>query len=412
MGKQRFWLGWLVAIAVVVSGLAWTPPALAFTQDQKVFLQAWRIVNQAYVDDGFNGQNWWFMRQRYLRRPFRDREDAYEAIDEMLATLDDPYTRLLRPEEYRSLQVSTSGELTGIGVQINLEPKTLQLQVISPIAGSPAESAGVRAGDRILAIDGIPTQNLSLDEAAMKMRGKVGTQVELTLERKDETEGETVEIIRDRIALNPVSAHLDTTSGTIPIAYLRLSQFSANATRELAHAIADLEAQGAMAYVLDLRNNPGGLLQAGVEVARLWLDDVPIVYTVNRQGILGSFEAGRDAIVQAPLVVLVNQGSASASEILAGALQDNHRAQLLGEQTFGKGLIQSLFELPDDSGLAVTVARYETPSHRDINKLGITPDKIVPQEPISVLEAGSESDLQYQAAVRLLEANSMLADAS
>lgn len=411
MGKQRFWLGWLVAIAVFASGLLWTPQALAFTQDQKVFLQAWRIVNQAYVDDSFNGQNWWFMRQRYLRRPFRDRADAYEAIEEMLATLGDPYTRLLRPEEYRSLQVSTSGELTGIGVQINLEPETLQLQVISPIAGSPAEQAGIRAGDRILEIDGISTESLSLDEAAMKMRGEVGTQVQLTLQRDSEPTVEIVEIVRDRIALNPVSATLDT-SGTIPIGYLRLSQFNANATAELADAIAALESQGAAAYILDLRNNPGGLLQAGVGVARLWIEDAPIVYTVNRRGMLGSFEANGSAIVDAPLVVLVNKGSASASEILAGALQDNHRAQLLGEQTFGKGLIQSLFELPDDSGLAVTVAKYETPSHHDINKLGITPDTIVAQEPIAVTEIGSDLDLQYQAAIHLLEEKFILAHAA
>ncbi|MEM9540674.1 MAG: carboxyl-terminal processing protease CtpA [Cyanobacteria bacterium P01_E01_bin.42] len=409
MGKRKFWLGWLVAIAVFASGLAWTPQALAFTQDQKVFLQAWRIVNQAYVDDSFNGQNWWFMRQRYLRRPFRDREAAYEAIEEMLATLDDPYTRLLRPEEYRSLQVTTSGELTGIGVQINLEPKTLQLQVISPIAGSPAERAGIQAGDRILEIDGVPTQSLSLDEAAMRMRGAIGTRVELTLER--ESESQIVEIIRDRIALNPVTADLDT-SGAIPIGYLRLSQFNANATAELAHAIVDLEDRGAAAYILDLRNNPGGLLQAGVGVARLWIEDAPIVYTVNRRGVLGSFEAADRAIADAPLVVLVNKGSASASEILAGALQDNHRAQLLGEQTFGKGLIQSLFELPDDSGLAVTVAKYETPDHHDINKLGITPDKIVAQDPISVTEIGSDRDLQYQAAIHLLEEQSTLAHAA
>ncbi len=398
-----------MAIAVLVSSLVWTPQALAFTEDQKVFLQAWRIVNQSYVDDSFNGQNWWFMRQRYLQHPFRDREDAYEAIDEMLASLDDPYTRLLRPEEYRSLQVSTSGELTGIGVQINLEPQTLQLQVISPIAGSPAERAGIRAGDRILEIDGVSTQNLSLDEAAMKMRGKIGTRVVLTLDHEEETEEKTVEIVRDRIILKAVSANLDTT-GTIPIGYLRLSQFSANATQELARAIAALGDRGAKGYILDLRNNPGGLLQAGVGIARLWLNDVPIVYTVNRQGMLGSFDADRGAITDSPLVVLVNQGSASASEILAGALQDNHRAKLLGETTFGKGLIQSLFELPDDSGLAVTVAKYETPSHHDINKLGITPDQIVAQEPISLQEIGGDRDLQYQAAIELLEAKSILAN--
>jgi len=188
-----------------------------------------------------------------------------------------------------------------------------------------------------------------------------------------------------------------------------LSQFSANATEEVAHAIDRLEKQGAAAYILDLRNNPGGLLQAGIEIARLWLDSGTIVYTVNRQGILGSFEASGQALTNDPLIVLVNKGSASASEILAGALQDNGRAQLVGENTFGKGLIQSLFDLSDGSGLAVTVAKYETPNHKDINKLGIAPDRVVPLEPIARDEIGTEVDLQYQAALQLLKEKTVLA---
>jgi carboxyl-terminal processing protease len=175
---------------------------------------------------------------------------------------------------------------------------------------------------------------------------------------------------------------------------------------ELAHAISSLEKKGAAAYILDLRNNPGGLLQAGIEIARLWLDSGTIVYTVNRQGIQGNFDAFGPALTQDPLVILVNQGTASASEILAGALQDNGRATLVGETTFGKGLIQSLFELSDGSGLAVTIAKYETPKHRDINKLGIKPDKVIPQEPINREKIGTEADLQYQAAVELLTKNS------
>jgi carboxyl-terminal processing protease len=170
-----------------------------------------------------------------------------------------------------------------------------------------------------------------------------------------------------------------------------------------------LEKQGAAAYILDLRNNPGGLLQAGIEIARLWLDSGTIVYTVNRQGILGSFEASGQALTDDPLIVLVNKGTASASEILAGALQDNGRAQLVGEKTFGKGLIQSLFDLSDGSGLAVTVAKYETPNHTDINKLGIAPDRVIPLESIARDRIGSEADLQYQAALQLLKEKTVMA---
>jgi carboxyl-terminal processing protease len=177
----------------------------------------------------------------------------------------------------------------------------------------------------------------------------------------------------------------------------------------LANAISSLEKKGAAAYILDLRNNPGGLLQAGIEIARLWLDSGTIVYTVNRQGIQGSFEAYGPALTDDPLVILVNQGTASASEILAGALQDNGRAKLVGETTFGKGLIQSLFELSDGSGLAVTIAKYETPQHRDINKLGIKPDKVISQAPLNREQIGTTADVQYQAALEILNENSVVA---
>lgn len=187
-----------------------------------------------------------------------------------------------------------------------------------------------------------------------------------------------------------------------------MNQFSGNASKDLAHELAKLDQKGAKAYILDLRNNPGGLLQAGIEIARLWLPPSTIVYTVNRQGIFGSYDATGNQLTDAPLVVLVNQGSASASEILAGALQDNQRATLIGETTFGKGLIQSLFELPDGAGIAITVAKYETPNHKDINKKGITPNVEVTQDPISYFEIGTEKDLQYQAAIAFLTENDSL----
>ncbi|MEY2857010.1 MAG: carboxyl-terminal processing protease [Cyanobacteriota bacterium] len=387
-----------------VACLCWyTPDAQAFTEEQKLLLQSWRIVNQSYLDETLNHQNWWKLREKFVQKPLRDREETYTAIEEMLATLDDPFTRLLRPEQYHSLQVNTSGELSGVGLQININPETKLIEVISPLAGSPAEAAGIEPKDSILEIDGVDTKTITLDEAAAMMRGATGSKVSLRIQSSQDKAAKlrNVEIVRDRISLNPVYTALDTNTDK-KVGYVRLNQFSANAAKEIAHGVKDLEKQGAEAYILDLRNNPGGLLQAGIEIARMWIDDGTIVYTVNRQGALGSFNSNHEILTADPLVVLVNQGTASASEILAGALRDNERALLVGEKTFGKGLIQSLFELPDGAGLAVTVAKYETPNHTDINKLGIMPDDVISQQPITYNQIATEADQQYQEALRLV----------
>lgn len=409
MHRRVFQTAILLFFQVALVLGAWTQPAVALTSEQQLLSEAWRIVNRSYVDDSFNSKNWWSIRQQAVKQPLNDREQTYTAIQGMLANLDDPFTRLLKPEQYRSLQVNTSGELTGVGLQIAIDSQTNTLTVLAPLAGSPADRAGIQPLDRILKIDGTATSELSLDEAATRMRGRAGTAVTLTLGREGRDVPEDIKLVRDRIELHPVYAELQSGPDNLPLGYIRLSQFSANATEEVAGAIDSLEKQGAAAYILDLRNNPGGLLQAGIEIARLWLDSGTIVYTVNRQGILGSFEAYGGALTADPLIVLVNKGTASASEILAGALQDNGRAQLVGEKTFGKGLIQSLFDLSDGSGLAVTVARYETPNHTDINKLGISPDRVVPLQPIARDLIGTEADLQYQAALQLLKAKTVIA---
>lgn len=411
MIKKRFFqIALLLIFPVVITWGLWTSSAVALTDEQSLLGEAWRIVNLAYVDDSFNHQNWWFMRQNLIKKPLKNREETYSTIKEMLASLDDPFTRLLKPEQYRNLQVDTSGELTGVGLQIALDPQTGELTVISPLEGSPAEAAGIQARDRILKIDGQATTEFTLDEAANRMRGKVGSSVVLTIFRESSDEPQDIKLIRDKIEINPVYAELKSNSETGLIGYIRLSQFNANATAEIRQAVENFEQQGAIGYVLDLRNNPGGLLQAGIEIARLWLDEGTIVYTVNRQRVLGSFIASDSAITSAPLVVLTNQGTASASEILAGALQDNGRALLVGQKTFGKGLIQSLFDLSDGAGLAVTVARYETPNHTDINKQGISPDVLVEQEPIFPNQITTEADKQYQAAVELLKSEVVLAN--
>jgi carboxyl-terminal processing protease len=411
MKYRKFWVTLLISLVLITTYLGWTPDALAFTEEQKLVLQSWRLVNQSYLDDTFNHQNWWNLRQQYIKRPLRDRKETYKAIEEMLATLDEPFTRLLRPDQYHNLQVSTSGALSGVGLQININPDSGKLEVIAPLAGSPAEAAGITAHDRILAIDDVDTDTLSLDEAAARMRGPKGTSVSLSILSDGQQQARPITLIRDRISLSPVFASLDRSDRQNPVGYIRLSQFSANASQEVGQAIKKLQTQGAKAYILDLRNNPGGLLQAGIDIARLWLPEGTIVYTVNRQGIQDSFTAEGEALTNAPLVVLVNQGTASASEILAGALQDNGRAILVGEKTFGKGLIQSLFELSDGAGLAVTVAKYETPSHKDIHKLGIVPDQVVAQSALSFPQVTSPEDIQYQTAMQVLNEKVVLAHA-
>jgi carboxyl-terminal processing protease len=414
MKKLRIWVGLLLVLQLV--GFCWFAlPASALTEEQQLFNEAWRIVNQAFVDETFNGQNWSLVRQKALKQPLPDREATYTAIQQMLGGLGDPFTRLLKPEQYRSLQTSTTGELTGVGLQISFEAKSGNLEVITPIEGSPAAKAGIRPRDQILEIDGVSTAKMGLDEAAERMRGAIGSTVKLVVRHPGQSGGSTGEEImltRDRIALNPVVADLRLQEDGSKLGYVRLNQFNANATGQMRQAIRRLEAGGADRYILDLRSNPGGLLQAGVDIAQLWMEPGTIVYTMDRQGMVGSFSSNQEPLTRDPLVVLVNQGTASASEILAGALQDTGRAQLVGERTFGKGSIQSLFNLSDGSGLAVTIARYETPNHHNINKVGIQPDVTVALSPIGMEEIATEADVQYQAGVKLLNSASVFADAA
>ncbi|MBE9177989.1 PDZ domain-containing protein [Oculatella sp. LEGE 06141] len=410
MRKRVFRVGLLLVLPLVLAWGCLAPTAFAFTEEQRLLSEVWRIVDRAYVDNTFNHQNWWFVRQKALRQSLSDREETYNAIQQMLASLGDPFTRLLKPDQYRSLQTNTSGELTGIGIQITQDVQTGELRVIAPVEGSPADAAGIQPRDRIIKIDGTFTKNLTLDEAAERMRGPAGSAVVLTIAR-DQADPLDVELKRERISLNPVFAELRPQSQDNTIGYIRLNQFNANATAELTNAINQLEADGATAYILDLRNNPGGLLQAGIEIARLWLGTGTVVYVVNRDGIQDSFDASGEPLTTDPLVILVNQGTASASEILAGALQDNGRAELVGERTFGKGLIQSLFNLSDGSGLAVTIAKYETPNHHDINQRGIAPDVVVQQALMPRDQLGTDADQQYLAAVQLLTQQAVIAGA-
>ncbi|MGJ5675303.1 MAG: carboxyl-terminal processing protease CtpC [Nostochopsis sp.] len=364
----------LSTIAVTSLGIHSQGQALFKESPKELIDEVWQIINKQYVDGTFNKVNWKAVRSEYLNKSYKNNEEAYKSIREMLKKLDDPYTRFMDPEEFKNMQVDTSGELTGIGIQIGLDEKTKKLTVISPIEDTPAFKAGMLAKDTIIYINGKSTEGMDTNEAVALIRGEPGSKVNLTILRQGQRKEFT--ITRARIEIHPVEfSQKQTPVGNV--GYIRLKQFSANAAKEMQDAIKNLESKQVSGYVLDLRNNPGGLLYSSVDIARMWMDRGTIVSTIDRQGETEREIANGRALTNKPLVVLVDKGSASASEILSGALQDNKRAVVVGSQTFGKGLVQSVRPLDDGSGLAVTIAKYHTPLGRDINKHGIDPNIVV-----------------------------------
>ncbi|MEN9215604.1 MAG: S41 family peptidase, partial [Gloeomargarita sp. DG_1_6_bins_138] len=367
--------------------------------------EVWQIIYRDYVDSSFNKHDWRQVRQQYLSREYTSKEEAYKAIREMLDKLNDPYTRFMDPQQFANLRVDTSGELTGVGIQLAQEDKTNRLVVVAPIEDTPAARAGILAQDYIVSIDGKSTKGMDINEAVSLIRGKPGTMVRLEIERGKQTL--TFNLKRERIELHAVRHEVkETPAGKM--GYIRMTQFNGNASQDMREAIRKLEAQGVTGYILDLRSNPGGLLQASIEIARMWMDKGTIVSTVTRVGEAERYEASRRPLTDRPLVILVDGGSASASEILAGALQDNRRATLVGTKTFGKGLVQSVRELQDGSGVAVTIARYLTPSGRDINKEGIVPDveiNLTDEQREKIIKdraIGTPADPQFARAVDVL----------
>jgi carboxyl-terminal processing protease len=368
----------ITTVAVTTVGLLDKSQAVlseVFRQSPKELVdEVWQIIDRQYVDATFNQQDWRSVRNEYLNRNYTNQEEAYKAIREMLKKLEDPYTRFMDPQEFKNMQIDTSGELTGVGIQLAQDEQTKKLMVISPIEDTPAFKAGVLAKDVILKIDGKSTEGMDVNDAVKLIRGEPGSSVKLTVQRGNKQID--YQLTRAKIEIHPVR-YDSKNSQNGKVGYIRLTQFSANAAQEMRTAIKELEKQKVTGYILDLRSNPGGLLNASVDIARMWIDDGAIVSTVDRQGETDRQVANSRALTDKPLVVLVDGGSASASEILSGALQDDKRATLIGTQTFGKGLVQSVRQLEDGSGLAVTIAKYLTPSGRDINKLGIAPDVVV-----------------------------------
>lgn len=398
----------LTTVAVTGAGLHLSKSQAFFSDSPKELVdEVWQIIDRQYVDATFNQQDWKAIRSEYLKRSYTNKEDAYKAIREMLKKLGDNYTRFMNPEEFKNMQIDTSGELTGVGIQLAQDEKTKKLMVIAPIEDTPAFKAGILAKDMIVKIDDKSTEGMDVNDAVKLIRGREGTSVTLTIQRGEKQFDYPLK--RARIEIHPVRYSLQD-SPTGKLSYIRLNQFSANAAEEMRNAIKESEKQQVSGYILDLRSNPGGLLYASVEIARMWLKEGGIVSTVDRQGETDRQQANNRDLTDKPLVVLVDGGSASASEILSGALQDNKRATLVGTQTFGKGLVQSVRPLGDGSGLAVTIAKYLTPNGRNINKSGIAPDVVIELSDAQRKElqqdrtkVGTTADAQYAKAVDVLK---------
>ncbi|NYE57415.1 S41 family peptidase [Carboxydothermus ferrireducens] len=314
------------------------------------------------------------------------------AIKGMVEGLDDPYSTYLDPEQFKHLNEQITGTFGGVGLIVTMEEN--HIVVVKPIPDTPAAKAGIKAGDIIVNISGRDTKGMDLDTAVSLMRGPVGTRVEVGILRPGEKETRMFTLVRENITIPTVeSKMLDDKIG-----YIMLSQFTENSPQAVRKAIGDLKKKGMKGLIFDLRDNPGGELKAAVEIADIFVPRGKTIVYVDYRNQPDEEEKAEEPELGIPVVVLVNGGSASASEIVAGALKDWGVAVLVGEKTFGKGVVQSIFRLPGNAGLKLTVARYLTPKKHDINKKGIMPDVVVKQP------AGSKEDRQ------LLKAKEILAE--
>jgi carboxyl-terminal processing protease len=365
--RRRFWmLGPMVVVALlfgVLIGKGWerTGHATETYEELRTFSEVLTQVQKNYVDDT------------------KVKDLVQGAIRGMLSTLD-PHSAYMTPEMYKEMQVETKGEFGGVGIQIGV--KENRLAVIAPIDGTPAQRAGIKAGDYITKVNEESTKDLSLMDAVQKMRGPKGTKVNLTIQRDGTTDPLQFTLVRDTIKIESVKSKvLDN------IGYVKLTQFQEATGRDLGRVLKQFKDQKVQSTILDLRNNPGGLLTAAVEVSEQFLPNGKlVVYTKGRESKKDEwFAKGRDQMDDSPMIILVNEGSASASEIVAGALQDYGRAVIVGTTSFGKGSVQTILPLGDGSGLRLTTAKYYTPKGRSIQSTGITPDIVIKPQPATTV---------------------------
>ncbi len=369
--RRKSWVvGPMIALALlcgVVLGKGWerTGHAGETYEELKTFSEVLNQVQKHYVDET------------------KPKDLIQGAIRGMLATLD-PHSAYMTPEMYKEMQVETRGEFGGVGIQIGV--KENRLAVIAPIEGTPAHRAGIKAGDFIIKVNDGTTKDLTLMDAVQKMRGPKGSKVNLTIQREGTPDPLLFTLVRDTIKIESVKSKVIDNLG-----YVRLTQFQEATGRDLAKAIKQFKEQKVQGAILDLRNNPGGLLTAAVDVSEQFLPNGKlVVYTKSREGKKDEWiSKSKDQLEDLPVIILVNEGSASASEIVAGALQDWGRAVIVGTTSFGKGSVQTILSLGDGSGLRLTTAKYYTPKGRSIQSTGITPD-IVVKLPTSVAAKSAE----------------------
>ncbi|THJ10992.1 MAG: S41 family peptidase [Nitrospira sp. CG24C] len=371
--QRRFWmLGPMVVVALVVGvllGKGWerTGHATETYEELKTFSEVLTQVQKSYVDET------------------KVKDLVQGAIRGMLSTLD-PHSAYMTPEMFKEMQVETKGEFGGVGIQIGV--KENRLAVIAPIEGTPAYRAGIKPGDFIIKVNDEPTKDLTLMDAVQKMRGPKGSKINLTIQREGTPDPLQFTLIRDTIKIESVKSKvLDN------IGYVRLTQFQESTGRDLGKVLKQFKDQKLQSTILDLRNNPGGLLTASVEVSEQFLPGGKlVVYTKGRESKKDEWIAkGKDQMDDSPMIILINEGSASASEIVAGALQDYGRAVIVGTTSFGKGSVQTILPLGDGSGLRLTTAKYYTPKGRSIQTTGITPDIVVKAQPPTIVAKAGET---------------------
>ncbi|MCL6476567.1 MAG: S41 family peptidase [Firmicutes bacterium] len=424
MQKKRFSLSGFAPLLVTLAFLAGFFYSDLRTGDVRRALYAAQTVPQRVnlalqiEQDAQQGYLWpvglyWDVLSRlrsHYYQPLNEKQLTYAAIRGMLASLHDPYTRFMDPTEYRSMQEDTRGDFFGIGAQ--LQEKEGQIVIYRPIEGSPADKAGIRAGDVIVEVDRKPVAGMRVDDVVKKIRGPRGTKVELTIRRKGEAKLLHISIVRDLITSPVVYSYME--DEKLGIGRIRLEQFNEKCDQLLVQKVRELEGKGLRALILDLRYNPGGLLNVAVDVASRFIDNGVVVLIQEKNGQITKLHAERGrALKPYPLVVLVNEWSASASEIVAGAIRDNKRGVIIGETTFGKGLVQTIFQLQDSSAVAITTAKYLTPSGYDLNRKvdpdgneirrgGIQPDIVVKQSEEMTDIDDRAHDVQLKKAVEYL----------
>lgn len=353
-----FMAGWQFGQHSIINKPISTQTAnLDFSQNG-LFFQTWNLLNQEYVD----------------KKALDPQKMYYGAIQGMVAALGDPYTVFLPPTSQKAIQEQLGGSFDGVGMELGYD-KNNHLAVIAPLPGTPADKAGIKPGDLILKINNQDTSNITLPDAVTLIRGPKGSTVALQIFHNGDKQPKDVNLTRDTIMVKSVNYAQKTSPAGKKVAYLQITDFGQNTNKEWDDAVSKAIADGNQAVVLDLRNNPGGYLDDAVYIGSEFISSGNIVQQQNGQGVIQGYPVNRQGkMLTIPMVVLINGGSASAAEIVSGAIQDNKRGQLVGEQSFGKGTIQEAQDLPGGTGIHVTTAKWLTPTGRWIHHVGLTPD--------------------------------------